>query len=215
MLIYVERIPVWKSAWTQVALLDSEREVYVKGTLTTSEPDFATQVPVTVHAVGSIGRASLNGAIFDNSTIVLVVCLTFTGAHNLFANGSVITNTPPQPYDGGICLDLTSKKPSESLSVEWGTYLTGRDSQVEWLNVGEAVPRIVIAYWGFVLDNGEVKRYIAYPDASQGFPIVSYSAIESTKTGNKFYVISTIAVIYALAEWALSRKKKRTPKKIN
>ena len=71
-------------------LLYQDKKIFIHGTVSSTEPEFAERVPVTVHAVGSIGAG------LDK---VWLICLCFSGAYRL-ENGQVATTINQTPFAG-------------------------------------------------------------------------------------------------------------------
>lgn len=228
MAIISEAVPILKPASPiPVELLDTDRDVYIQGTISTTAPEFATEVPVTVYAVGSIGTRSVGGTGYEKNASalkeILTVCLAFSGAHSVVGN-RVITNTPRQPTDGAVCLVITSIKPKEDLRTQFGSagaYLAAHTSTIEWLSPIESVPSILIVYWDPVLINGVVKSTNTYTDPTQKIPIEPYSAIESQKDGTKILATEVAFFSFALIQGfiqvalSISKRQQKTPLKIN
>jgi hypothetical protein len=191
---------VWVPASTPLELVNLDRDVYVKATLSTTEPEFATRTPIALHAVGSIGTKSVGGTGFEKNASalkdILTVCLTFSGAHSVVGN-QVITNAPAQPTDGAVCLGITNTKPKEDLLWEFGqagAYLAADTSTIEWLNPTESVPSIVIVYWGVVVINGVPQMTSNYRDPKQSVQVESDATVKSNKVFLKSSVIEIAGV---------------------
>lgn len=209
---------MWKPFSTPLELFDRARDVYIKANVSTVEPELATRVPVTIHAVGSIGTASAGGTGMENVSVlknILTVCLSFSGAHTVL-NGQVIMNNPPQPSDGAVCLGKTDIKPKESLSAIFGpgAYLAADSQTIEWLNPTESIPSIVIYYWGSVPINGILRTINSYSDPTQSLQIEPYSTLESEKTGNKVLATEvaflSLTLIQGFIQIALYLGKRQT-----
>ncbi len=220
-LILFEIVPLWIPFSAPLELLDPKRDVDIKATVSTTQSEFAAQVPITVRAVGSIGTASVGGTGFANVSVlkqIAIVCLAFSGAHSVL-NGQVITNSPPQPTDGAVCLGLTNTAPKEDLSNTFrpGAYLAADSATIEWLNPVESTPSIVIYYWGVVVINGTPQRSNTYSDSTQNLHIEPYSTLDMSKTDTKLLVISVIWLVYGLdiLRFALNRRGQQKPRTIN
>ena len=211
-MVWAEFILVWTPLSTPLELSDPKRDVYIKGTVSTTDPAFSTQVPVTVHAVGSIGTAGVvtGFANADLLKTVLTVCLTFSGAHSVL-NGKVIMNISPQPTDGGVCLDLTHTKPNENLAVIFGPgeYLAARSATIEWLNPIESVPSIVIVYWNFVEVNGVPQIMVPTSFSEDSITVEQHLTVQSEKESLKYSAMGALGTVTTIAEivsWVAEKK---------
>jgi hypothetical protein len=221
LLIIFEAIPVWTPVSTQLELLDPNREVYITANVSTTEPELAARVPVTVYAVGSIGTASAGGSTLANVSVlknIATVCLSFSGAHTVL-NGQVIVYPTPQPNDGAVCLGITNIKPKEHLSATFGPgeYLGAGSQTIEWLDPTDSTPSIVIWYWTPALVNGVLRRTNTYSDPTQKLTIEPSSTLESTKRDIKllatevaFFSFTLIQVFIQLVIY-VNGKREKTP----
>jgi hypothetical protein len=190
----LDYIPVLQPDIYRATFWYLEEGIYIEANATSSEP-FADDLPVTVHAVGSIGPDYAN---------ISNVCLCFGGAYYLDLNGQIIPNPNREPFAGPI-LTVTTTRPSEGVT-QWlgGAYLVGPSATIEWQNPMESSPAIMVTYVNTTIVNGIVQNVFAsqrYP--SESIHIESHTAIESEKTEFKFFYLAAAAVPITILEGVL------------
>jgi hypothetical protein len=204
--------------------LYNERSIFIHATVT-SVLMFAERVPVTIHAVGSIGSGFENASVLFKR--IYSICLCFSQAHMLENGQLADTSQPPVGTDlseeqyAGVYLDLTTKKPTEKMTGEFGpgAYLVGHNQTVEWFGPTDSVPSIIVTYMNLTTAHGRLEQEYAirsYP--SKSLHIESFSSYLSTQIEIEFFVTSVIISVFGIAQYllgAVSKREERKPRIVN
>lgn len=210
--IYHGNIQVLPQVTNQMDLNFPDQSIFIHATIS-SLYIFADHMPVTIHAVGDIGIQMR----FQNKTQlargIWAICVCFTGAYQLDANGQPILNfaQPPvgtalsQQQYAGEYLDMYAQKPNEILATVYGSgwYLAGQDTKIEWLSPNTTTPFILVTFAGINMTNGPHEDYAIRSFPLKSFPIQPHSDFGLEQTDQQAYVAGVIFAAFTVGEGIL------------